>query len=66
MTLTGHDAEKKFGATFTASDITDRLLPAALRDAYAGDRPITADDLVNHAKVMHPTPLMIGRAVDEE
>lgn len=66
VTLTGLDAEKRFGAIFTSSDITDRLLPAALRDAYAGDRALTADDLINHAKVMHPTPLMNGRAVDEE
>ena len=39
VTLTGHDAEKEFGETFTASDITDRLLPAALRDAYAATAP---------------------------
>ena len=66
VALTGHDAAKKFGAIFTASDITDRLLPAALRDAYAGDRPLTADDLVSQARVMEPTPLMIGRTADDE
>ena len=66
VALTGHDADKKFGARFTSSDITDRLLPAALRDAYSGDRALTAEDLFNHAKVMHPTPLMNGRPTDEE
>jgi AAA+ superfamily predicted ATPase len=64
--LTGHDAEKRFGAIFTFSDLTDRLLPAALRDAYAGDRALTADDLINHAKEMKPTPLMNRRAIDGE
>jgi AAA+ superfamily predicted ATPase len=56
--LTHHDAKKKYGATFTASDVTDRLIPAALRDAYAEDRPLVVDDLIRHAEVMEPTPLM--------
>jgi AAA+ superfamily predicted ATPase len=66
VALTGHDAEKRFGATFTSSDVTDRLLPAALRDAYSGGRPLTADDLVTHAKAMEPTPVMIGRGKNDE
>lgn len=59
VSLTGRDGKHKSGASFTASDITDRLLPAALRDAYAQRRPLTAEDLVHHAKTMLPTPLMI-------
>jgi AAA+ superfamily predicted ATPase len=64
--LTYQGAKKKYDATFTASDITDRLIPAALRDAYAGDRPLTADDLLHHAEVMEPTPLMTSGGSDGE
>jgi AAA+ superfamily predicted ATPase len=41
---------------FTASDLTDRLLPAALRIAYAADRPLTAEDLLSQARSMAATP----------
>ena len=58
--------KKKYGATFTASDVTDRLIPAALRDAYAADRPLVAEDLLRHAEVMEPTPLMTDRGSDGE
>jgi hypothetical protein len=61
VALTGHDAKKKYGATFTASDVTDRLIPAALRDAYSEDRPLKAEDLLRHAEAMEPTPLMADR-----
>jgi AAA+ superfamily predicted ATPase len=61
VTLTGRDAQKKYDATFTASDVTDRLIPAALRDAYAANRSLVAEDLLRHARVMVPTPLMIDR-----
>lgn len=61
VALTGQDAKKKYGATFTASDVTDRLIPAALRDAYSQDRPLKAEDLQQHAEVMEPTPLMADR-----
>jgi hypothetical protein len=66
VALTGHDAKSKRGATFTASDITDRLIPAALRDAYAADRPLNIQDLLRHAKVMEPTPLMTDGGRDGE
>lgn len=66
VALTGHDAKKKYRATFTASDITDRLIPAALRDAYSEDRPLTAEDLLRHAKTMEPTPMMGGGGTDGE
>jgi AAA+ superfamily predicted ATPase len=58
VTATGHDAQKKNGATFTWSDITDRLVSAAMRDAYDAGRPLTAADIVGHAREMEPTPLM--------
>jgi AAA+ superfamily predicted ATPase len=64
VALTGHDAKKKYDATFTASDVTDRLIPAALRDAYAEDRPLKAEDLLRHAETMEPTPLMADRGDD--
>jgi hypothetical protein len=65
VAMTGRDAAKKHGATFTASDITDRLVPAAVRDAYAAAKPLSAEDLIGHAKHMEPTPLMYGRETDE-
>lgn len=58
VAATGTEAQKKFGATFTWSDITDRLVPAAMRDAYAARRPLTAADIVQHARELEPTPLM--------
>lgn len=64
VSLTGHDAKKKYQATFTASDITDRLIPAALRDAYSEDRALSADDLLRHAKIMEPTPMMVDGGSD--
>lgn len=60
VAATGVDAQKSFGATYTWSDITDRLVPAAVRDAYAAHRQLTAADLVRHAHEMEPTPLMHG------
>lgn len=58
LDATGAEAQKKYHATFTWSDITDRLVPAAMRDAYAASRPLTAADIVEHAREMEPTPLM--------
>lgn len=66
VALTGHAAKKKYHATFTASDITDRLIPAALRDAYSEDRAMTSDDLLRHARVMEPTPMMVDGGADGE
>ena len=60
VNATGAEAEKKYGATFTWSDITDRLVPAAMRDAYAERRPLNAEDVVRHAHELEPTPLMNG------
>ena len=66
VALTGHDAKKKYRATFTASDITDRLIPAALKDAYSEDRPLTAEDLLRHAKIIEPTPMMADGGTNGE
>ena len=55
---TGTQAQKKYKATFTSSDITDRLIPAALRDSYAARQPLTAAGIIRHAQEMQPTPLM--------
>jgi AAA+ superfamily predicted ATPase len=66
VALTGSCAEKKYGATFTYSDITDRLIPAAVRGAYETHRPLTAVGLIEHASVMEPTPLMSKRDADED
>lgn len=56
--LTGPAAKKNTGVGFTASDITDRLLPSALREAYSQRRPITAEDLIALASEMLPSPRM--------
>ena len=46
VSLTGPGGKHKSHAAFTASDITDRLLPAAIKEAYAESRRLTADDLL--------------------
>lgn len=55
--LTGAEAKKKHRTSFTASDITDRLLPGVLREAYAAGRALTAADLVAQAKTVQPSPV---------
>ncbi len=54
--LTG-EAENE-GVPFTASDITDRLLPGALREAYSRDRELCFEDLLGQANTLKPTPRM--------
>ena len=58
VAATGSEAKKKYGATFTWSDITDRLVPAAMRDAYSDRHPLTAEDLVRNTREIEPTPMM--------
>ena len=58
IAATGSEAKKKHGAIFTWSDITDRLVPAAVRDAFAAGRPLSAADIVQYAREIEPTPLM--------
>jgi AAA+ superfamily predicted ATPase len=56
--LTGEREEKNDGVPFTASDITDRLLPGALREAYSADRELRYEDLLEQARTVKPTPRM--------
>lgn len=56
--LTGEREAKNDGIPFTASDITDRLLPGALRDAYSEDRELRFEDLLEQARTVRPTPRM--------
>ena len=56
--LTGNKHPKNNGLQFTASDITDRLLAGAFRQAYGEDRAFTAADLIEQAKIIASTPRM--------
>jgi AAA+ superfamily predicted ATPase len=60
--LTGGDEKRNCGVPFTASDLTDRLLPAALRAAYAENRALTAEDLLAQAKILAATPPFGGNS----
>lgn len=51
--VTGANTERPYG--FTYSDITQRLLPSIVLDAYP-DSPIKPDRAVEIAKAMQPTP----------
>jgi len=53
--LTGPGAPKNKNVLFTASDLTDRLLPAALRRAYSEKRALGVQDLLQQAQMMEPT-----------
>jgi AAA+ superfamily predicted ATPase len=54
--LTGAGDPKNSGTGFTASDLTDRLLPSALRAAYTANRPLGAEDLTEQARLIEATP----------
>lgn len=54
VTMTG---QRDSGVGFTFSDITTRLLPAAVARAFPS-RPLTAQDLLVAAAEMKPTPVM--------
>lgn len=56
--LTGEREPKNEGTPLTASDITDRLLPGALREAYSLDRELRLEDLLEQARSVKPTPRM--------
>ena len=58
--LTGPEEPKNVGVRFTSSDLTDRLLPGALRAAYRDDRALTPKDLVDQAQVLAATPQFGG------
>ncbi|QDV26058.1 ATP-binding protein [Aureliella helgolandensis] len=65
LALSGAKLEKLVSATgesgngherFTASDITDRLIPAAIKMSYLSKTAVTADTLIEAAQAMKPTP----------
>jgi AAA+ superfamily predicted ATPase len=58
VNLTGTQISKNENTPFTASDITDRLLAGALRDAYSQKRKLQVEDLLIHARKLLPTPRM--------
>ncbi len=51
--ITGENAERKYGFTF--SDLTQRLIPAIILDAYP-NHPVTAERALKIAAEMEPTP----------
>ncbi len=55
--LTGPSEPKNKAVPFTASDLTDRLLPAALRCAYSEKRALEVRDLIDQAQMLEPTPI---------
>jgi len=58
VSLTGKNGPNSQSVQFTASDITERLLTSALREAYSEDRQLTPEDLIAQARKMLPTPPM--------
>lgn len=69
LDLTGMKAKKLITATggngkgqvsFTASDITDRLIPEAIKHAYLNGIGVTIDGLLATAEGMEPTPPVEG------
>jgi SpoVK/Ycf46/Vps4 family AAA+-type ATPase len=56
--LTGAQESKNKGVEFTASDLTNRLLMGALREAFSQDRELTVADLVDQASRLSPSPRM--------
>lgn len=56
--LTSEREPKNKRIQFTSSDITDRLLPSALREAYTHDRALRFEDLLEQAHRLEPSPRM--------
>jgi len=56
--LTGEQEPKNRGVPFTSSDITDRLLTAALREAYTHDQKLRYEDILDQARTLGPSPRM--------
>jgi len=61
--LTGPNESKNKNVPFTASDLTDRLLPAALRQAYRERRTLEVRDLIEQGQTMEPTPVLSVTAI---
>jgi AAA+ superfamily predicted ATPase len=60
LKLTSESEPQNGGISFTSSDITDRLLPAALRVAFSDKRALTVADIVAAAKQTSATPRFGG------
>jgi len=58
VSLTGKNNQNNRSIQFTASDLTDRLLANALREAYTKDRELKPEDLIDQARKIQPTPQM--------
>lgn len=58
VSLTGENGADNRSIPFTASDITEKLLIGALREAYCQDRELRSEDLIVQARKMEPTPRM--------
>jgi AAA+ superfamily predicted ATPase len=56
--LTSEKEPKNKGVPFTSSDITDRLLTAALREAYTQNRALRHEDILDQARLLEPSPRM--------
>jgi hypothetical protein len=56
LKITGEGDSHNSGIGYTSSDLTDRLFPAALREAFAHDRPLNVGDLIDRAKQIAATP----------
>ncbi|MFQ5873791.1 MAG: AAA family ATPase [Dehalococcoidia bacterium] len=58
VSLTGENGSNNRAIRFTASDITEKLLAGALREAYSQDRELRAEDLIAQARKIQPAPRM--------
>jgi AAA+ superfamily predicted ATPase len=56
--LTSEKEPKNKGVPFTSSDITDRLLTSALREAYTHNRALRFEDILDQARRLAPSPRM--------
>lgn len=60
--LTSSKDPRNQGVPFTGSDLTERLLPSAVRAAYAADRALRGEDLLHQASSLVATPPFGGHA----
>ena len=60
LNLTSESEPQNAGISFTSSDITDRLLPSALRAAFSEKRALTFADVIAEAKQTSATPRFGG------
>ena len=62
--LTGHGADASCNLGYTFSDLTQRLIPTAILEAFP-DRPITGDLIIDIAQGMNPTPAFAEQTMPE-